>query len=340
VAGNDTATDHKDWSTDFEGWGEKGSTTPEDLVRTWFQMIDDQAMDWVAGDIPLDPWGNPVPAVYVTPEGHDLDQLLEKFLRVAINFSQGSDDYMDDDTEGKGLLASHTQGDDAYTALEHAWDEGFGYFGGARNYGSWTDVDIADVGHMDVDGDGSIDLLTEVNWGHSVNAAKRDKGAVEATDFTQQAWDGFFNGRTFLHETAGTDLTEAQLDELRGYRDDAIGGWENGIAATAVHYVNDTLQDMAVMDDSSKYSFADHAKHWGELKGFALGLQFNPNSPLSDEDFTELHSLLGDAPVLGDASAADQAAYVDALIEARGLLMDAYGFDEANAGDENGENGW
>ena len=24
----------------------------------------------------------------------------------------------------------------------------------------------------------------------------------------------------------------------------------------------------------------------------------------------------------------------------RGLLMDAYGFDEANAGDENGENGW
>ena len=24
------------------------------------------------------------------------------------------------------------------------------------------------------------------------------------------------------------------------------------------------------------YSYANHAKHWGELKGFALGLQFNP----------------------------------------------------------------
>jgi hypothetical protein len=278
--------------------------------------------------------------VYVTPEGQDLSQLLEKFIRGAVNFSQGSDDYLDDDTEDKGLLTSHAQGDSAYTDLEHAWDEGFGYFGAARNYGDWTDVDIADVGHMDVDGDGSIDLLTEVNWGHSINAAKRDKGAVAATDFTQQAWDGFYGGRQLLSETAGTDLTDTQLDELRAFRDDAVAGWENGISATCVHYINDVLQDMAVMDDDSTYSFANHAQHWSELKGFALGLQFNPTSPLSDEDFTHLHTLIGDAPVLGDASATDQADYADALIEARGVLMDAYGFDGANAGDGNGENGW
>ena len=164
IAGNDTATDHKDWSSEFEGWGAKGATTPEQLVRTWFDMIDAQAVEWVAGNIPLDPWGNPVPAVYVTPEGHDLRQLLGKFLRGAVNFSQGADDYMDDDTDGKGLLASHEFGEDAYTALEHQWDEGFGYFGGARNYGDWSDDDIASIGHLDVDGNGTINLLTEVNW--------------------------------------------------------------------------------------------------------------------------------------------------------------------------------
>lgn len=340
IAGNDTATDHKDWASEFEGWGVKGATTPEQLVRTWFDMIDAQAVEWVAGNIPLDPWGNPVPAVYVTPEGHDLRQLLAKFLRGAVNFSQGADDYMDDDTDGKGLLASHEFGEDAYTALEHQWDEGFGYFGGARNYGDWSDDDIANIGHMDVDGNGTIDLLTEVNWGHSGNAAKRDLGANVATDFTQQAWDGFLGGRQMLHDTAGTALTDAQLEELKAYRDDAIAGWENGVAATVVHYINDTLQDMNKMDDASAYSFADHAKHWGELKGFGLALQFNPHSPLSDADFGAFHDLVGTAPVLGDSTAAQQQAYKDDLIEARGILADAYGFDIDNLGDENGENGW
>ena len=69
----------------------------------------------------------------------------------AVGFSQGADDYLDDDTEGKGLLADHTAADEGkpYTALEHAWDEGFGYFGGARNYLLYTDEEIAGEGGRD-----------------------------------------------------------------------------------------------------------------------------------------------------------------------------------------------
>ncbi|MEM9490007.1 MAG: DUF4856 domain-containing protein, partial [Myxococcota bacterium] len=107
----------------------------------------------------------------------------------------------------------------------------------------------------------------------------------------------------------------------------------------AVHYINDTLQDMNTFG-TDNYSFTDHAKHWSELKGFALSLQFSPMSPLLPEQFEELHTLLGDAPVLANATEAEITEYRAALISARTLLGDAYDFDAANLGDENGENGW
>jgi hypothetical protein len=88
------------------------------------------------------------------------------------------------------------------------------------------------------------------------------------------------------------------------------------------------------------YSFADHAKHWSELKGFALGMHFNPYSKLDDARFVELHTGLGDAPVLPGAAAAEIEAYRQGLLGARDVIARAYGFDPANVGDESGMGGW
>ncbi len=341
LAGNDETGQHKDWSVDFVGWDADEVSTPESLVRLWLSQIDAQSVAWVSGDIPLDPSGALVPAVYVTPAGQDLRQLLEKFLRGAVAFSQGADDYLDDDIAGKGLLSDHTAAEEGkpYTALEHAWDEGFGYFGAAATYPQWTDDEIADVGNMDVDGDGYVDLLRELNWGHSVNAAKRDRDSVAATDFTADAWAGFAAGRLLLSETAGQELSADQLATLQAHRDTALTAWEAALASTAVHYINEVLVDMAAIG-TDDYSFADHAKHWSELKGFALAFQFSPRSPLSDDDFATLHGLLGTAPVLADADEAQRTAGAADLLAARELLGEAYGFDMDNLGDDNGEGGW
>jgi hypothetical protein len=164
-----------------------------------------------------------------------------------------------------------------------------------------------------------------------VNAAKRDLGSADLspTDYTTDAWEGFTLGRQLLADTAGSDLTSDEMDELKGYRDQAIGAWEKAIASTAVHYINDTLQDL----NADTLNAADLAKHWSELKGFALGFQFNPNSPMSDADFVKFHELIGDAPSLDSSYPAD-------LVEARGMLQAAYNFDATNMGDANGENGW
>jgi hypothetical protein len=88
------------------------------------------------------------------------------------------------------------------------------------------------------------------------------------------------------------------------------------------------------------YSFLDHAKHWSEAKGYAFTFQFNPRSPVSDGDFERLHGLLGDAPVLADAGETAIADYRMALLDARGILAAAFGFDAENLGDDDGLDGW
>ena len=336
MAGNDEKASTRIGSLNSKAGARKVRYTPENLVDTWVGMLDDQAVLFAAGNS-QDPWGNAVPGVHVTPQGHDLQQVIQKFTRMAIAFGQGADDYLDDDTEGKGLMATHATAADGkdYSALEHAWDEGFQCFGANTTYIQWSDAENK-AGSADVDGDGKIDLKTELNFGHSVNAAKRDIGSNDVMDYTKAAWDGFAKGRQLLANTEG-ELTDAQMDALKAHHDMALDAWEKAVAATVVHYINDTLQDMGKMG-TSDYSFSDHAKHWSEMKGFALGLQFNRFSPLSDADFGTLHNYMGTQPVLEGTT--ELAAYKQALLDARDLLQSSYDFDATLMGDDNGENGW
>src|SRR5690606_32869489 len=197
LAGNDTSTDHVDWSTAFAGWSDAdiaasggGVTSPELLVGAFFSTLEAQAIGRANGMVRTGPDGEQIP-VYVTDKGQDLKQLTQKFLLMAVNFSQAADDYLDDDVDGKGLLADNAAAEEGetFTALAHAWDEGFGYFGAARTYGDWSLDQIADTVARDVDGDGVIDLTSEVCFGASTNAAKRDRGANVSEDFVGRAWE-------------------------------------------------------------------------------------------------------------------------------------------------------
>ena len=63
------------------------------------------------------------------------------------------------------------------------------------------------------------------------------------------------------------------------------------------------------------------------MKGFALGLQFNPHSSISLADFAQIHILFRDKPELDSANVA---AYQADLITARGIIADALEFDADN----------
>lgn len=346
LAGNDSATDWRDWNSEFVGW--EGTSSPQELVELYFSMLRDNALAREDGQSRKDPAGNELP-VHVTVAGQDLQQLVQKFLLSAVAFSQGTDDYLDSDVDGKGLSSDHSAAKEGevFTTLEHSWDEAFGYFGAARDYGDYTDEELAKKGgrddyqgYHDSDGDDAIDLKSEFNFGAAVNAAKRDRGSADEakTDFTADAFNAFRAGRAMLANSIGP-LSREQMAELEGYRDAAVGAWEKAIAATVVHYINETLVSINSFG-TAEFSFTDYAKHWSELKGFALSFQFNPRSPVTKENFAALHGYLGNAPVYPEADATTVDAYRKALRDARSLLGSAYDFDAANVGDDNGANGW
>ncbi len=352
------------WTTwdevdEFEGLpGVIPQQTPHGLIQQFFGQLADIALEnpgqkrYAPGAAETE--DNVIP-VYVTDNGTDLNQLIQKFLLMSVAYSQAADDYLDED---KGLATDNIgqdKGTKDYTKLEHQFDEGFGYFGAARDYLAYSDYEIAGKvkddesngrlawnGQHDTDGDGVIDLMSEKNFGNSVNAAKRDVGSEfladdetpnpAATDYTKAAMDAFLMGRKVINDNAGMDLSADQRTELLTYRDAALDAWERGVVATVIHYINDLDADLAKIG-TDEFDYEKAAKHFSELKGFALGLQFNPYSPIAGLDdakfakFTELHGYIKDAPVLvGEAAIAD---YRADLAKARQLLQDAYEFDAA-----------
>lgn len=329
------------------GWGDD-SLRPDAVARAMFAELDALVLARTSSGAPNDPNGSPIARPFVSPDGVDYQQLIQKFLGTAVAYSQAADDYLDDDKDGKGLRSDNVKQVDGqpYTDLEHAWDEGFGYFGAARDFGAYSDDELAGAGGRpdwqgahDSDGDGRIDLLSEFNFGHSTNAAKRDRGSKEATDFTAQAWAAFRRGRAIISHAGGA-LDAEQTAALAAARDEAIGAWERALASTVVHYANEVLGDLGRFG-TPDYDFAGHAKHWSELKGFALGLQFNPNhSPLGAEDHRVLQAAIGLRPLLPGASATEVADAKAALVAARDRLGRVYGFAAANLGDADGHGGW
>ncbi|MDY7026232.1 MAG: hypothetical protein SVC26_07855, partial [Pseudomonadota bacterium] len=83
-------------------------------------------------------------------------------------------------------------------------------------------------------------------------------------------------------------------------------------------------------DDLAAYT--TFAKHWSELYGFALILQFSPYSPFAHPSvsYESMMGYIGEKPLLPNGSQ-DQIdlieLYIDDLVAARDILEETYNFD-------------
>ncbi|MFW7379871.1 MAG: DUF4856 domain-containing protein [Oligoflexus sp.] len=303
---------------------------PEDLLELWFRIIGDQAADGQSFVVSNgDQAEQSISEAYITEDGLDLNQLIQKFLHASVSFSQTTGDYLSSELgEGKGLLVDNegpAKAGVTYTALEHHWDEGFGYFGAARNYLDYTDKQIADGVSIDSNSDGNISLLTEKNFGISVNAAKRDLAASDgAIDLSSEGMKAFLQGRQLI-----TQKPEGYLPVVQALSIVIADNWERSLASTVIHYINKLSAEMDQYG-TADYLYKDHVKYFAEMKGFALAFQFNPYSAMSAEQFDRFHELVADKPVLMQADEASITAYKAALLEARQILQDVYGFSSEN----------
>ncbi|MDG1003109.1 MAG: hypothetical protein P8P17_20190 [Pseudomonadales bacterium] len=341
---------------EFFGWEEglDADPLPIELVNYFIARMAVEATDGATPTIST--VGNPaveIDSVTIDAAGVDYRQLTQKFLTGAVSLSQGTNDYFQTDYPN----ALGQEDEKAFSAGEHDFDEAFGYYGGARNMNDYTDDEAAGKGgrdefgngYNDANADGNIDVRSEIVLGHAQNCAKRDRGSAGATDFSKEVFDAFLVGRKIVsNATVAGSFSEAELAALNAQIRKASTNWEACVAATVVHYINDVTADMGnyvAPDFADLDNFKDMAKHWGEMKGFALALQFSPFSPFRDgsvddiavEDLRLMLRLLGDAPVFADGSQGGvpapgtaQAAidaYLLDLKSARDILEKAYGFD-------------
>lgn len=162
--------------------------------------------------------------------GIELAQVIEKGLMGACFYYQGTAVYLG---AGKMEVDNSTVTDGKGTAMEHHWDEAFGYFGINKDFPTNT---------------------TDIRfWGKYVNKHEA------VYPLNKKVMDAFLKGRAAI---SGKDLDtrDAQITELRK-------NWELVVAATSIYYLNNVKDDLATDPVaayhglSEVYGFISSLKH-------------------------------------------------------------------------------
>lgn len=215
-----------------------------------------------------------------------------------------------------------------YTKLANTWDEAFGYFGAARNYGFYADEDIIFQQGVDENTDGEIDIFTELNFGFALLAAKIDANSVIGdVNFSKEIWDAFLIGRQIIQENYGRVAVEntGYHKDLYTQAEIIVSSLEKLVAAGIISQINLTVQN--INDGETEVYSESYYKNWSILKGMALTLQFNDTVTIDRDSFTQLHNLIGESPIPDYNSFASRKTD---LLNSRDILQQAYNFAPAN----------
>ena len=273
--------------------GMPGNMTGSELVEFWIgkAAVADKGVDNV--------------------HGYNYPQLISKFIMGAVSYNQAVDNYLDE------KLAVGTKPNDKpykkgahYTGKEHVWDEAFGYFGAPAHTLKLTANQVYNIAKRktqglaaaDYDGDGIVDLKTEMAFGPAYYAAAFDKGGKSR--YLHTITKAFVDGRKVIVAAGGKNLTTAQLASLQGAASVIGRNWEKVLAEATFKYAGSVYKDMDKIQtiieakgDASKAVKA-YIKHWGELKGFSLALQTGKNN--LGGTAAKLNRLIGFGPLMLD----------------------------------------
>jgi hypothetical protein len=146
----------------------------------------------------------------LTAEGFEPTQMIEKGLMGAVFYNQITGVYLSDDKVGNSVDNTNLVEGENYTAMEHHWDEAFGYF-------------VADPAFPQSG--------TDMFWGKYTNNVDEHLGSNTIL------MDAFIRGRAAI-----TNKDMATKDAMRAI---IITELERVVAATAVHYFNSANANFA-----------------------------------------------------------------------------------------------
>jgi hypothetical protein len=280
---------------------DKNEASADAQVRAWFKLVDQYS-----GTQPGAKW-------LITPEDElDLNQLIQKTMMGSVLYYQATATYLIDRVP---TADNNTIVPGEGTAMQHYWDEAFGYFGAPKDFTAYTEADLTSRSR-DTNGDGKIDPITEKPYYHANYALQRDMAsknfsAADRTDYMKQLMGAFTKGRAAI-----INKDYAARDEAKQV---IVENLEKLIASNTLHYINSVKQYMLTNKQSD---IAARNHEWAEARGFLNSLKYNPLRKISDADWNELNGYIGNKP--GETNA-------DNLGKAAKKLQSIYGFTEFQA---------
>ena len=156
----------------------------------------------------------------------------------------------------------------------------------------------------DANGDGVIDLKSEYNFAHSYYASSFDKGGK--TNYFETVTQAFLDGRQIITNATGNKLTDSQRSKLVSLAATIERNWEKVLAEAVFKYAGsvykdiDKLKELLDSNGDTAKAFSTYAKHWGELKGFAMAMQSGRKN--LGESAAYMNREIGFGPVLLNTS--------------------------------------
>lgn len=233
-------------------------------------------------------------AYFFDDYGVEYTQIIEKGLMGAVFYFQAAEVYTREGKIGDAVdneIITPGEG----TAMEHHWDEAFGYFGVPSD-------------------------LTLTNFASKLSAGEvryhgkyAEKGQDAGLNTIQNILDQFIKGRFGISNKDYTMRDQAAA-QLRAE-------WEMVLATTAIHYINSGQSNFS--DDALR----NHAL--SEAYAFILSLNYNSDKRISNADLNTLLALFQETPP-GSPQAVPSLLNVSAqdLNTARDILSTAYGLDD------------
>ena len=154
-------------------------------------------------------------------------------------------------------------------------------------------------GAADKNGDGMVDLKSEYVFGPCYYAAAFDRSGTKSTNYTNTMFDAFLDGRKLITAAAGDALSDSERSQLKAYAATIEENWEKVLAEAVFKYAGSVYKDINKMKDLSgddlNKAYRTYAKHWGELKGFAMAMQSGKSN--LGATATKMNELIGFGPV-------------------------------------------
>ena len=238
--------------------------------------------------------------------GYDWAQLISKYTMGAMAYNQAVDNYLDEKLSAEKKPNNKPYKDGAhYTGKEHSWDEAFGYWGAAAHQHGFNPNKVYEIAKMknqgvaDKNGDGMVDLKSEYVFGPCYYAAAFDRSGTKSTNYTNTIFDAFLDGRKLITAAAGDALSDSERSQLKAYAATIEENWEKVLAEAVFKYAGSVYKDINKMKDLSgddlNKAYRAYAKHWGELKGFAMAMQSGKSN--LGATATKMNKLMGFGPV-------------------------------------------